>query len=208
MPNVNGSTYGLTVLSPVKIEELAVPSPEQRLRTYLNGLPDGTASPFAKVHATHLARFAIINDTFFEGFPSAKDHLKSRYLMFSSNFDGDLDPYLDQMFDAVPDVIDGIWGHCVGFPGTDAGKDAWRRYLKACQIETTFFFAAVNDMSVEEMLQALMLQQGFARFVIANQGNGPDVVQQNFAAFMDAYRAAATPARGSVEYAFPEGGTL
>ena len=43
----------------------------------------------AKVPNTYLARFYILNDVFYQGFPAEEEHLKSKYLVFSSNFHGD-----------------------------------------------------------------------------------------------------------------------
>ena len=52
----------------------------------------------------------------------------------------------------------------MGFPGT-ANVDAFIAYMKRCQLETTFFFADVNDQTVESTLTALKAQAALARFI-------------------------------------------
>ena len=56
---------------------------------------------------------------------------------------GDLDGYLRGLADTIPDHLDAIWKHCVGYPGA-ANRQAFIHYMKACQLDTTFYFAAVN----------------------------------------------------------------
>ena len=48
MPNVNGSVYGLTILSPIVDDEKATPSHDLKIRAYLATLPTGEESPFAQ----------------------------------------------------------------------------------------------------------------------------------------------------------------
>ncbi len=202
MANRNGTAYDLTLLCPIIADGDRGQSPVGGLRDYLRRLPRGTESPFCKVTATHLARLSIIDDIYFQGTTAREDHLHSKYLWFNTNFDGDPVSYLDSMFDAMPREIGEIWKCCVGFPGVAAGREKWKHYMFRCQIDTTFFFAAVNDMSVDEMLRGLMLKQEFSVFVAANQGVAAERLQQNFLAFMEDFKKAPTPQRGSVYYQF------
>src|SRR5271168_1894981 len=149
MANLNGAVYGLTILSPIIDDKTAVPSHDLQIREYLASLPTGEDSPFAIAPGTHLARLVVMDDVIYVGMPACEEHLKSKYLIFESNCDGDLEPYMAGLAKSVPNHLDAIWGHCVGYPGAK-GIDAFIRYMKACQIETTFYFAAVNDKSVAQ----------------------------------------------------------
>ena len=151
MPNKNGSVYGLTILSPIIDDESAIPSHDLQIREYLATLPTGEESPFALAPGTHLARLVVMDDVIYVGMPACEEHLHSKYLVFESNCDGDLDNYLRGLAATVPEHLDAIWSHCVGYPGA-ANPQAFIDYMKACQLETTFFFAAVNDKSVPETL--------------------------------------------------------
>ncbi len=196
MPNKSGSVYGLTILSPIIDDPHAEVSHDLQLRVYLGKLDRGTGSLFAKVTSTHLARLTVMNDVVFVGSPAIEEHLNSQYLVFEANFDGDLDPYLTALATQVPDHVNAIWSHCVGFPGTDP-IDAFIAYMKKCQITTTFFFADVNDKTVRQTLHALQTQASVAAFIESNQGKSAAEIQQAFAKFMQDRQTAPEPLPGS-----------
>jgi hypothetical protein len=192
MPNENGKVYGLTILSPILDDETATPSHDLQIREYLADLPTNQNSPFAIAEFTHLARLVVMDDVIYVGMPACEEHLKFKYLIFESNLDGELEPYLRQLAETVPTQLDAIWSHCVGYPGA-SDPQKFVNYMKACQIETTFFFAAVNDKSVKETLRALQTQDAVAEFIATHQGMSPSLLQKEFLAFMGRLNAA--PAR-------------
>ena len=55
--------------------------------------------------------------------------------------------------------------------------------MKACQLTTTFYFAAVNDKTVTETLRALQTQTAVAEFIAAHQGADPATLQRKFIEF-------------------------
>jgi hypothetical protein len=136
MPNQIGQAYGLTVLSPIKPNEVAA------VRAFLDGIEDGK-SPFAKIGGAaptvHTARWVVVEDVPKEGGHFHVDALASQYLLFDANLDTDargLDGFLDDMVRAMSDEIRALYSHCVGF--TDVAE--FPGYIKKCQLETTFFF--------------------------------------------------------------------
>jgi hypothetical protein len=197
MPNENGKVYGLTVLSPIIDDESATPSHDLQIREYLATLPTGEQSPFALAPGTHLARLVVMDDVIYVGAPACEEHLRSKYLVFESNCDGDLESYLRGLAASVPKQLDAIWSHCVGYPGA-ANPQAFVDYMKACQIETTFFFAAVNDKSVPETLSALQTQRAVADFIACHQGMDPEKVQRDFTKFMAVLKSAPVPRPGGM----------
>ena len=96
--NISGNAYGLTLLCPIINGSKGDQSFAEILRDYLETLPIESQSPMAKVPNTYFARFYILNDVFYEGFPIDEEHLKSKYLVFSSNFHGDRDTYVRGMW--------------------------------------------------------------------------------------------------------------
>lgn len=197
MPNENGDVYGLTVLSPIIDDESATPSHDLQIREYLATLPTGEESPFALAPGTHLARLVVMDDVIYVGAPACEEHLRSKYLVFESNCDGDLETYLRGLAASVPEQLDAIWSHCVGYPGA-ANPQAFVDYMKACQIETTFFFAAVNDKSVPETLSALQTQRAVADFIACHQGTDPALLQKEFAEFVAVLKSAPVPRPGGM----------
>lgn len=200
MPNQNGNMYGLTILSPIIDDPTIRISHDTALRMYLEKLDRHEDSPFAKVSATHLCRLVVMDDVVFVGAPAKQEHLQSKYLVFASNFYGVLDAYLADMAAKIPDVVNDIWSHCVGYPGV-RDPNAFAAYMKNCQIETTFFFAAVNDKTVAQTLRALQTKAEFAAFVEENQGKSPAELQTAFSAFWQRLDQLPAPRAGAKEFA-------
>jgi len=197
MPNKNGSVYGLTILSPIIEDEKATPSHDLQIRNYLSKLSTREDSPFALAPGTHLARLVVMDDVIYVGMPACEEHLKSKYLIFESNLDGDLDGYLNGLAASIPEHLDAIWQHCVGYPGAGSRR-AFVDYMKACQIETTFFFAAVNDKSVTETLRALQTQTAVTDFIARHQGADASTLQRDFIAFLGYLKSLPLPKAGSM----------
>jgi hypothetical protein len=195
MPNQNGKLYGLTILSPIIDDENATPSHDLQIRDYLATLPTDERSPFALAPGTHLARLVVMDDVIYVGAPACEEHLKSKYLVFESNCDGDLTGYLTGLATSVPQYLDAIWSHCIGYPGA-ANLQAFVEYMKACQLETTFYFAAVNDKSLPDTLRALQTQRAVSDFVANHQGVEPARLQSEFKQFLAELKACPTPKAG------------
>jgi hypothetical protein len=195
MANESGQVYGLTILSPIIEDERLDIDHTTQLRWYLSTLPRDNTSPFAKVSSTYLARLVVLDDVVFVGKPACEEHLKSRYLIFETNFDGDLDTYLRSMASEVGEFVDAVWKHCVGYPGT-GNFDAFVAYMKKCQLQTTFFFADVNDRTVKDTLRALQTQSALTHFVERNQGKPPAEIQRLFGIFLERLKSAPAPLPG------------
>jgi len=143
-----------------------------------------------------------MDDVIFVGSPAIEEHLQSKYLVFETNCDSDVDPYIRGLASAVPEHLDAVWQHCTGYPGAaDATKLV--AYMKACQIPTSFFFAAVNNKSVTQTLTALQTQQAVAHFIASHQGMEPAQLQREFLSFVQTLRALPCPAPCSI---IPTGG--
>jgi hypothetical protein len=197
MPNQNGKVYGLTILSPIIDDDNVTPSHDLQIRKYLATLHTDGRSPFALAPGTHLARLLVLDDVIYVGSPTREEHLKSKYLVFESNCDGDLTEYLRGLATSAPEQLDAVWGHCVGYPGA-RDVDLFVSYMKACQIETTFFFAAVNDKSVPETLVALQTQRAVSDFIATHQGVKPEQLQSDFIHFFNALREKPIPKAGTM----------
>jgi hypothetical protein len=198
MANVSGSIYGLTILSPIIEDNRLDICHSMDLRWYLSQLPRDHRSPFAQLSSTYLARLVVIDDVVFVGHPAREEHLKSRYLVFETNFDGDLDTYLRRMATETKEFVEAVWKHCVGFPGT-GDAEAFIAYMKKCQIKTTFFFADVNDRTVDSTLDALKTQSALAHFMEKHQGMQPAELQQAFGEFLKRLSSAPRLPRGGEE---------
>jgi hypothetical protein len=198
MANQNGQVYGLTILSPIIEDGRSDICHSMELRWYLGHLARDHKSPFAQISSTYLARLVVMDDVVYVGAPACEEHLKSRYLIFETNLDGDLDTYLTRMAQETPEFVEAVWKHCVGFPGT-SDIAAFVAYMKKCQIATTFFFADVNNRTVQQSLKALQTQSALAHFIEKHQGRPPAELQREFGALLQSIREAPLPLAGGDE---------
>lgn len=183
MPNRSGNAYGLTTLCPIKNGSVNDQSFSSLTRKLVQHLPLNEASPFAKVPNTYLARLYILNDVFYEEAPAREEHLKSKYLVFTSNFYGELEPYLRGMWQHAREYIQAVWCHCVGFNRAGDEND-FVEYIKKCQVETTFYFNGSTDDPLQEQLKSLYLKQEFSDFVLENQAKSAEELLLSFNEFI------------------------
>jgi hypothetical protein len=190
MANKSGNAYALTLLCPIlpgvpaQVQKgLEEQSHASLLRYELQQLRVSAESPMARVPNTYLSRLFVLQDVPYQGKPAYIEHLKSSYLVFSSNFYGDLDTYLTGMWGAVREEIRAVLQYCVGFDKvTDV--QSYIRYIKACQVETTFFFNGSTDEPLAEQLKGLYLKQEFSKFAFSMQGAGAGEMQAAFRDFL------------------------
>jgi hypothetical protein len=173
--NVSGQAYAFMAMTPVK------PGEEDALADYLHGLRERGPSPLAKLSRTHIGRFVIVKD--FHNDPTWKqrreEHLELPYLIFTSNFDGDLDSYLDELCAKLAPEAREIWGRCVGCPESAQGA-ALKKYLKHNQIKTGIFYAAYGQATVGQVKQSLAQREQMLGFALRGQGLEPEALQQAF----------------------------
>lgn len=197
MSNQNGNAYGLTTLCPIRNGALDVATQgcpaeasfSAAVRFRLNTLDLAEQSPMAKVPNTYLCRFYVLDDVMYQSTPAQYDTLKSSYLVFTSNFHGKLEPYLQGLWNSATESVRKIWEYCVGFENV-RGAHGFIEYIKKCQVKTTFFFNGSTDDSLADQLKSLYLKQEFSKFAFENQGKSPAETQQAFQQFVQRVRPA------------------
>lgn len=170
--NVAGQAFALTVLTPI------APGSEDALRTYLEKLHDA-GSPLAKLPRTHFGRWVIVPDIVNDPKQPREDHLSCQYLLFTSNFDGPLDSYLDELCSRLAPEAREIWGRCVGCPATAAGPEL-KAYLLHNQIDTGYFVAAYPDATVSAVKRSLRTRERLIEFAVRAQAMEPSELQRSF----------------------------
>lgn len=168
MPNQSGNAYGLTVLSPLQEVDHDGQPVVPKLRNLLQSFNKRESTPMSQVPNTYLSRLWVLEDVFFENYPYHLEHLQSKYLVFTSNFYGELDSYLMGMFQAIPEEIGAVWQDCYGFDQDAMDARGFVSYIKKCQVETTFYFDGSTDDSLQDQLKSLYMKQEFSKFVFEN----------------------------------------
>jgi hypothetical protein len=170
-----GSAYALTTFARVR------DGAADELEAYLEALPRGADSPFARIPTLHIARVQLFRALVHQG-PQQKhtDTLRHVHLVFTSTIDGDLDPYLDELAARVPEA-DEWWGRCVGYPGR-ADRAAFRAWVRSKQAPPGLFQSAMPRATVREVREALALREQVIDFAVAAQGLDAGALQERFRA--------------------------
>ena len=168
-----GTAYALTVFTPI------IPGHEDELRAHLDGLPLGPDSPLAKLDRLHLARIQVFDELVYQGPPQKPDRLTEKQLLFTSTFDGDLDPYLVEICDRIGPEADRWWSHCAGYPGT-RDRAAFKRYIRDHQVDTSLFASAFPGATVQDIHESLDLRAKVAAFAAQAQGLDAPTLHERF----------------------------
>ena len=169
--NTVGAAYSLTVVAPI------VAGSEPAAREAIEALPVGRESPLAKLDGLHFSRVHVVSELVFQG-PQQRwrDELRASQLVFTSTFDGELDPYLE----ALRSCADTWWRFCEGYPGS--ASDQFGRWVRAHQIDSSLFASAHPDATVPGVLESLALRERIVDFAIAARGLEPGELQRRFRA--------------------------
>lgn len=176
---IGGHVYALTTLTAIRL------ACTEALRERVLGL-DERDSPFARVEGTHFARLVVIDRLPFEGPSQDAPTVRHQYLLFSAVIDGDTsedrDAYLARMCERVPETVDGVWSLCLGAPEpVPAEPHRFACWLAANQVKTRAFYAHYADATVQEVRDALVLQERVRRFAVRTQYLTPRCLQREFA---------------------------
>jgi hypothetical protein len=172
MSDRSGRATAFMALTPIR------PGSEGELRSYLEALPQA-GSPLARLAGTHFARWVILDDWVNDSSQPREDHLQSHYLLFTSNFDGPLDPYLDELCVKLAPEAREIWGRCIGCPPEATGPQL-KAYLLHNKIDTGFFVAAYPHATVPQVKAAVAAREQLIAFAVRAQDMGPDELLRAF----------------------------
>jgi hypothetical protein len=170
MGNRVGCAYSLTTVAPI------VAGREQEARDAIEALPVGADSPLARLGGLHFSRIHVVSELVFQGpRQRRRDRLRASQLVFTSTFDGELAPYLD----ALRPVAGTWWQFCESYPGSADGE-AFARWVRDHQINSSLFASAHPDATVPGVLESLALRERIIDFAIAARGLEPAELQRRF----------------------------
>ena len=134
---------GLTVLTEID------PGRADALRGVL--LAAQSRNPFQQAKLLHYAAFVIIPEI--DGIPSR--------LVFETNYDGDLDPHLDELIKLAGAELDNIYRHCKSYPAAAAvaNPQQFQNYLVGNSVPSTAFYVALPGRSRVDIDNAIEVYQ-------------------------------------------------
>jgi hypothetical protein len=161
-----GVAYSLTVIAPIAAGR------ETEAREAIEALPAGFLGRLGNLH---FSRIHVVSDLVFQG-PQQRhrDELRASHLVFTSTFDGELEPYLE----ALRSCADTWWQYCVGYPGS-AGEE-FVRWVREHQLDSSLFASAHPDATVPGVLESLALRERIVDFAIDARGLAPADLQRRF----------------------------
>jgi hypothetical protein len=133
--------------------------------------------PFSKIPTLHFASVVLLDTPGF-----------TPLLALESNFDGELDGYLDELVRAAGPWLQQLFGCCAGFPALLPSATALAEYLRGRVVKPKAFHIGNVGRSVSRIRQELALREGLSRRI--------DACQQS---------AGTRPADGAAAFSFIDG---
>jgi hypothetical protein len=159
MSNVAGKAYIMNALSPVRpwlawfqrLEYMAA-----------RALPAVLLAPLLGLSFIHFARWVIIKRDQWPDLGQGKQTLRNDYLLFSSNFNGTWDQYLDAFSDGNPTGVDSAWITSTKFPHS-IPSTPFKDYIRVNQVDTDYYYNATPGAAQRDIKSALRVRRALQR---------------------------------------------
>jgi hypothetical protein len=146
-----GVVTELTLITPI------VPGQEAALTNLLQLVQQNPSAVIGQISTIHFARWVVVDSGKGDG---------TKNLLFTSNFDGTWQSYLSDFALKIPQGLDSIWGHCVGYPGCNP-FDPFCQWVDQYQVPTTCFYPAYPNSTVNDIKRALLTKTAVDNFLQA-----------------------------------------
>lgn len=139
-------TQPLTALTPIIPGRRA--QLQQVLATLRERIASGGPTPLEEIGTVHFARWVVVPDDQDGG-----------QLLFTSNFDGPWDDYIEDFAAQAATSFDAIYSNCVGWPERGAREvDAFKAYIREHEISADVYYRAYPMATVQQVKAALRLK--------------------------------------------------
>ncbi len=158
-----GQLVALVVMAPLRA------GGEQAARAALASLPDGRASPFARIGSTHFCRLLVVPALLDgDGEPAGDGRA---YLLFTADFDGPLAQWAETVAREIGADLDRVLEHCEGYPGSGELR-AFLDFISEHRVPVGFSVLSYRA-GVGRIRASLALRRELREFAIASQGLAP-----------------------------------
>jgi hypothetical protein len=190
----------LTFLSKVKPDRVA--ELRDLLDTMAADVEHNSLIPFLSLKLLHFSSLVLTEDSDY-----------GAYLVFENNFDGELDPYLEELYAHCADGLHGIYSCCRDYPAASASdRDRMLSYLRAHVVRPNAYHIGNVGRSVVRTLQEDALRDGVEDFLdgVVKKGNigTPALIRQQIQNFVRsepafAWAGSAQPRQTAMEHFVP-----
>jgi hypothetical protein len=146
-PSMAEGTQPLTALASI------VPGRRPQLQQVLaevgRRIAAGGPSPLDVIGSVHFARWVIL-----------PDGAEGGSLLFTSNYDGSWDTYIEQFAADAASSFDAIYSNCEGWPAGGATDiDAFKDFIRTRELPSDVYYRAYPTATVRDVKSALRLKQ-------------------------------------------------
>jgi len=126
-----------------KVDRARVPDLKKLLKDMARDVENNEYIPFPRLKLLHFASLVVNEDIGYEP-----------YLVFENNFDGELDPYLEDLYANAAEGLHSIYSHCLEYPaGSAVDKAQLLSYLRARVVYPSAYHIGNVGRSVERTHQ-------------------------------------------------------
>lgn len=171
MSNINGKTYGMNAITPMK------PWKTWLLRVFFFLL--GHIKPLQKdlvnLSFIHFARWVIIPRRKFPhmGKKQPREKLRYDYLLFFSNFNGTWNQYIDAFADVLSYGLNLVWRWSEKFPGATP-VTPFKEYIARVQFDTDHYYTAYPYATTNDVKAAHRVTDALNSFVDESKNMQPE----------------------------------
>ncbi len=161
MSNIAGKAYAMNVITPIRWNMTWI----NKLIFWLAVRIPGVLKGLKTLSLIHYARWTIIGKDQFPHLDDSqpKEELNYAYMLFSSNFNGSWDQYVDSFTFAIPAGLDLFWKWNIRYPNS-VPLTPFHDYIRHNQIDTDHFYNAYPLASSSDIKSAKHLKQELADF--------------------------------------------
>jgi hypothetical protein len=139
-------TQPLTAVTPIRRGHR--PRLHQVLAELAQRIGSGGPTPLDEIGTVHFARWAVL--------PSGDD---AGSLLFTSNFDGPWENYIEDFAAKSAPTFDAVYCHCEGWPLNGARDvDAFKAYVRKYEVQAEVYYRAYPMATVRQVTSALRLK--------------------------------------------------
>lgn len=110
--------------------------------------------PLKRMRFIHFAHWGLVHEV-------GGQRLPTPHILFTTNFNGDVNAYIDAFSILIPWRMRAMWQGAIGFPGPEP-LGRFRAFIFSGVEPNRHFWCAYPDASVKEVLAALSVQEQLA----------------------------------------------
>ncbi len=178
MSNVSGKAYAMNVVTPVRPPRTWI---NKLVFNFARAQPDKLGGLLG-LSIIHFARWVFIRRGDWPDFGQPKETLDNDYMLFSSNFNGTWDQYIDAFSDGLPIGLDLFWYSSTKYPHS-IPITPFKNYIRANQVDTDYYYNATPGSGQRDIKAGQRVRRALLKLAEAHARLDPP-------AFAEAYRQA------------------